>query len=66
MEINSVKLATVTGTNAGPSSEVPMTPAGTPVGPETLGDERSISLVLTPALLNVNSAILVFSENSNH
>ena len=59
---NSEKLATVTGTNAGPFPDVPMTPAGIPVGPVEEGAERSISLVDTPALLNVNSAIYRISR----
>ena len=51
------KFANVSGTYAGPSSEVPIIPAGVPTGPSLEGCDKSISLVLTPADLKVNSAI---------
>ena len=49
--IKSAKLPIVMGTNAGPSSAVPITPAGIPTGNCFLGPERSISVVDTPGLL---------------
>ena len=39
----SAKVATVIGTNARPWGAVPITAAGTPEGPATVGPERSIS-----------------------
>ena len=57
ISLNSLYEPKVKGTKAGPSTEVPIIPAGTPEGPEIRGCDKSISLVLTPADLNVNSAI---------
>ena len=51
------KFANVNGTNAGPCNAVPIIPAGIPTGPDGLGPDKSISLVLTPGLRNVSSGI---------
>ena len=57
LDTKSAKLPTVTGTNAGPLTAVPITPAGIPVIVAATGPDRSISLVWTPGLNSVKFAI---------
>ena len=57
VDTKSFHVANVIGTNAGPLTEVPTMPAGTPDGASFVGPVRSISRVLMPGLLKVSSAI---------
>jgi hypothetical protein len=55
----SCAVATVVGTNAGPLTDVPITPAGVPLGAIFVGPVRLIMRAETPADLYFNSAILL-------
>src|SRR3990167_9548629 len=56
-------MPTVKETKAGPFSDVPITPAGTPTGRWATGPVRSISLAVTPAEPNFSWAMLAYSAS---